>query len=199
MKEIWKDIEGYKGKYMVSNLGRVKSLNYNKTGKERILKARDNGRGYLFVSLWKDAKGKHYLVHRLVATAFCENPSGYKEINHINEDKSDNRADNLEFCSHSYNNSYNDKAKKVGEKLKGKKLSEVHKKKIAEKQRNDPKKSKPVFSVDKVTGEIKEFPSLMEASRQTGINHSHVSACCKGKEKSAGGYYWHYVESEGVM
>ena len=172
-KEIWKDILGYEGRYQVSNWGRVKSLNYRRTGKEKILKAGASGDGYLQVTLSKDGKRKQPLVHRLVATAFCENPHGFKEVNHINEDKSDNRADNLEWCSRSYNCSYNDRAKKAGKKT-GKKLS------------------KPVIAIDKRTGLIVEFVSAHEAERETGIASSNIINCCQGKLKSCGGFYWMY-------
>ena len=176
--EEWKDIEGYEGKYMVSNTGKVKSLNYNRTGKERIMKAYDNGYGYLFVVLYKEGNREQPLVHRLVATAFLENPMGYNEINHKDENPKNNCVENLEWCSHSYNNSYNDKGKKIGKKL-----------------------SKPVIGINKVSGLIVEFPSLMEASRQTGIDQGNITRCCKGSKyyNSAGGYYWHYAsESEEV-
>ena len=130
--EIWKPIENYEGLYEVSNMGRVKSLNYRKTGKEGIRKAWKDRGGYLQVHLYKDGKVKRCLVHRLVATVFCENPEGYDEVNHLNEDKTDNRAENLEWCNHSYNMTYNGRAKKVG-------------KKAGKKNINNPKLSKPVF------------------------------------------------------
>ena len=106
-EEIFKDIEGYEGLYKVSNMGNVKSLKY---GKERILKAGKNRGGYLYVFLYKDGKAKNYTVHKLVGNAFLSNPQGYKELNHKDEDKTNNNADNLEWCSRSYNCSYNDKA-----------------------------------------------------------------------------------------
>ena len=183
--EEWRDIEGYKGKYQVSNTGKVKSLNYNHTGKERILKAYVSGQGYLKVKLYQDGKIKHCYVHRLVAVAFLENPEGYTEVNHKDEDKTNNCVENLEYCSRSYNNRYNDKAKKAG-------------KKISEKMTNNPKLSKPVQGIDRLTGEIKEFPSAHEAERQMDINYSDIIKCCKGRHKSAGGYTWHYVDSEEV-
>ena len=189
-KEIWKDIEGYEGMYQVSNMGNVKSLNYNHTGKEKILKVKKDRSGYLRVHFYKGAENKWYLVHRLVATAFLENPEGYKEINHINEIKSDNRAENLEFCSRLYNLTYNGRAEKIGEKLKGRKFSEEHKKKIAE------KKNKPVFSVDKESGLIMWWKSAKEAERCTGIAKQSICNCLKGRQKSAGGFYWYYADTE---
>lgn len=104
--EIWKDIEGHNGSYQVSNLGNVKSLErtvYRTNGrpihvKERMLKQRDNGRGYKMVVI-----GGLDAVHRLVAKAFCENPYGYKEVDHIDGDKNNNNAENLEWVTRSEN------------------------------------------------------------------------------------------------
>lgn len=95
MNEVWKDITGYEGKYQVSNLGRVKSINYRSTGQERILKQMLNTYGYLQVGLYKDSKMKFYTVHKLVAEAFIENPSNKPRISHINTIRTDNRVDNL--------------------------------------------------------------------------------------------------------
>ena len=182
--EEWRDIKGFEGKYMVSNLGRVKSLKrtvWNKgrgyyiTVSEKILKTFDNGYGYLQVALSKDGKDKEYYVHRLVATAFLENPMGYTEVNHIDEDKTNNCVDNLEFCSRSYNINHGARNKKAG-------------KKIAE------KKSKPVFSVNKESGLIMWWQSAKEAERCTGIAQQSICACCKGKVKSAGGHIWFYAD-----
>ena len=119
-------------------------------------------------------------MHRLVAQAFCENPEGYDEVNHKDENKQNNCADNLEYCSRSYNLSYNGRAKKAG-------------KKAAEKLTNHPKTSKPIIGIDKVTGLIVEFVSSREAERQTGIANQNINACCKGKRKSTGGFYWMYA------
>ena len=175
-KEIWKDIEGYEGMYQVSNMGNVKSLNYNNTGKEGILKPWKNKDGYLQVQLYQDRKRKMYLVHQLVATAFCENPMGFTVVNHKDENKQNNCMENLEWCSVLYNNTYNGRAKKIG-------------KKVAEKL------SKPVIAIDKRTGLIVEFLSIQEASRQTAISQGHICECCQGKRKSIGGFYWYYADT----
>ena len=105
-KEIWKDILGYEGKYMVSNWGRVKSLNYHRTGKEKILKGCDNGDSYLRVMLYKDGKGKKYRVNRLVAQAFISNPDNLPEVNHKDKVRTNNCVDNLEWCTTQYNIDY---------------------------------------------------------------------------------------------
>ena len=72
LNEIWKPIKGYEGLYEVSNFGRIKSLNYNHTGKGKILKQNQIMNGYKLVMLYKDGNGKNYLVHRLVAEAFYQ-------------------------------------------------------------------------------------------------------------------------------
>lgn len=112
MEEIWKDIPGYEGLYQASTYGRIKSLrryrfNHNKKQivEERILKP-GVVNGYLRVALWKDAKQKNILVHRLIALTFISNPNNYKEINHKDETRQNNHVDNLEWCSHKYNNNY---------------------------------------------------------------------------------------------
>ena len=194
MEEEWKDIKGFEGKYMVSNLGRVKSLNYNNTGKEGILKAYTNVHGYLFVVLYKEGKRKLPLVHRLVAQAFLENPQNLPEVNHKNEDKTDNRVENLEWCSRLYNLTYNGRAKKAGKKLRGRKQSEESIKRISEKMTNNPKLSKPVYSIDKESGLIMWWQSASEAKRCTGINKGSIIKCCQGKRNSAGGHIFFYAD-----
>lgn len=109
-EEIWRDIEGYEGQYQVSNLGRVKSFDridgagHLKRG--RILRPVPDKKGYLRVQLHKEGKRKLFLVHRLVAQAFIPNPEGLPQVNHRDEDPSNARADNLEWCTASYNVNY---------------------------------------------------------------------------------------------
>ena len=162
MKEEWKDIQGFEGYYQVSNMGRVKSLNYKRTGKEKIMKGVDDGRGYLILTLYREGKGKTCKIHKLVAQAFLENPKGYNEVNHKDENKYNNCADNLEFCSRQYNIEYS--------------------------------QAKAVIGINKVSGLILDFPSAMEAERQTGISHGNICKCCNGKRKSAGGHVWFFVD-----
>lgn len=109
--EEWRDVVGYEGKYQVSNMGRIKSLNYNHTGKAQIMK-QNKVKGYLKVSLWKNGEEDWPLVHRLVATAFIPNPEGKPEVDHINGKKTDCRACNLRWVS-SIENKNNGQSKKV--------------------------------------------------------------------------------------
>lgn len=123
VNEIWKPIEGYIGIYEISNLGRVKHIAAGKRNKrdaygnkEFILKSK-LVKGYEQVLLINEynIRSLHY-VHRLVAKAFCENKNNYQYVNHIDENKSNNIASNLEWCTASYNNTYNNRAKLVGSK-----------------------------------------------------------------------------------
>ena len=104
MKEIWKDIPSYEGLYQVSNLGKIKSLNYNHTGKEKILKNRKTSHGYLGVVLWKNKEKHNTSVHRLVMRAFVGDSDMI--INHKDFDKTNNSLDNLEYCTQKYNVRY---------------------------------------------------------------------------------------------
>lgn len=109
MKEIWKDIDGYEGLYRVSNHGRVKSFRKStKYGSpdEFILKSSVANNGYCQVTLYDNAKRKKFLVHRLVAQAFIPNPKNLPQINHLDENRTNNNVDNLEWCTAKYNNSY---------------------------------------------------------------------------------------------
>ena len=156
------------------------------------MKGVPDGHGYLQVKLWKDGKDKKYMINRLVAQAFLPNPDNLPEVNHKDEDKTNNKVENLEWCTRAYNLTYNGRAEKVGKKLRGRKQSEEHIKKRAEKT------SKPVYSIDKESGLITYWESIREAENCTGISKGNICDCLKGRQKSAGGYTWHYVESEEV-
>lgn len=135
LKEIWKDVVGYEGLYLVSNLGNVKSLNYNRTGKEGILKPILDKDGYYCVNLSKNAKSKHIKVHRLVVEAFIgEIPTGLV-VNHINEIKTDNRLENLEICTIRENTIHGTANARRSASLKGRKFSEERRRKISEAQK----------------------------------------------------------------
>ena len=123
--EIWKNIQGYEGIYMISNLGRVKSLSrFREIGygrkqpiKEIILKQyiRD---GYYTVTLNKNSKGKPFRVHRLIAQEFVPNPQGLECVNHKDENRLNNRIENLEWCTRVYNLNYGSARKRMAEKLR---------------------------------------------------------------------------------
>lgn len=173
MEEVWKDIEGYEGLYQVSNKGNVKSLNYNKTKKEKKLKPGIVGSGYLQVNLCKNKTIKHFLVHRLVANAFLPNPQNFPCVNHIDECKTNNVVTNIEWCTNKYNSNY------------GTCIQRCHKAQI------NGKRSKSVGAFK--NGELVfTFPSTKEAGRQ-GFNQGAVASCCRCEIKSHKGYIWSYL------
>ena len=178
--EEWRTIEGYEGKYQVSNLGKVKSLK-DRYGnpREKILHQGKNSNGYLLVVLYKEGKLKHYLVHRLVANAFIPNPNNYPYVNHKDENPSNNCVDNLEWCDAKYNINYGT--------CINRRVSSTDYKAIAD------KKSKKVFQYDKQGNLIKIWASTRECGRN-GFAHNHVSDCCRGKLKTYRGFKWSYEE-----
>lgn len=177
-KEIWKAVDGYEGWYEVSNCGNVRSVDRMVTysngvkhlWKGKILKIRKNRYGYLFCRLCKNSKYKAITVHRLVAQAFLPNPDNLPEINHKDEDKTNNCVVNLEWCTRLYNMRFGTAIQRIVEKL-----------------------SRPILKLDVNTEQIvAEYPSTMEAERQLNISNSNISMCCNGKRKTAGGYKWRY-------
>lgn len=170
MEEIWKDIKGYEGLYEVSNLGRVRSLRDNHgQARIRVLQQCKSSRGYLHLILCKNHKLKHYSVHRLVAEAFLPNPDGLPQINHIDECKTNNRVDNLEWCDAKYNINYG-----------------------SGRQRRVETQGKRVYQYAKSGAFVRSYASIHEAERQTGIHNGNISACCLGKRNSTGKYIWSF-------
>ena len=179
MKEIWKDVKGYEGLYQVSNLGNVKSLdrvvehekgNLTKRNlKGDILKIRTI-HGYAYITLSKDNKLKSYRVHRLVAQAFIPNPNNYPTVNHKDENRLNNRVDNLEWCTQKYNNDYSGTREKAVNANK-----------------------KKVRCIE--TGEI--FDSTADAARYYNLKSpAHIAACCRGVRKKSAGHTWEYIKEE---
>lgn len=116
MEEEWKDIEGYENKYQVSNLGRVKSLKSNIIMKQNLNKKYNR----YSIMLWKNGKSKRFWVARLVAKAFVFNPNPdiFTQVNHKDENKTNNNSDNLEWCTVAYNNTYGTRLQRQANALK---------------------------------------------------------------------------------
>lgn len=199
-EERWVDIHGYEGYYQISNYGRIKSL-------ERIVKCNSGSKvepskllsvthtnkgGYVIIGLRKNGERHFFQLHRLVLSNFLGCPINNIQVNHIDENKSNNRLDNLEYCTAKYNTNYGDRNKRISEnnklKMLGKKQSEENiNKRISH-------IIKTVKQLDCKTQEIINiFPSVVEASIKTNINKGSISDCARGKRKSAGGYIWKYL------
>lgn len=181
MDEIWKDVKGYEGFYQVSNLGRIRSLDHYASngvsqilykGKIRKLRIQPNGYVYLNLSDGKNVQKRHY-VHRLVAKAFIPNPENKPEINHKDENKQNNCADNLEWCTRKENWNYNNLPTRVGLL-----------------QRGIVRNNKPIEQLTLDGKVVASFESAIEAQRKTGIDFSHIRKVVRGIDKSAGGYKW---------
>ena len=178
--EVWKDICGYEGLYQVSNLGRVRSLHYRNTDEVRELFLKPHNRGYLQVELHKNGDRKMFTVHRLVAIAFVEGFSEDREVNHIDENKHNNRADNLEWMSTSENVRY----------------SISHRKKV--KTRQYPKfrprsDNRAVVQISLDGRLIKRWNSTIEVKERLGYNDWSIKQCCRGNRRTAYGCMWRYA------
>ena len=194
VEEIWKtaivDGETWEN-YQVSNFGRILSLNYNRTGRAELMELFYNRQGYLQVQLSKNGKRKTFRVNRLVAETFLENPDNLLEVNHKDEDKTNNfvflnedgtvnkEKSNLEWKSHKDNCNHGTRNERVA-----KTNSKV--------QKNDPNKSKRVLQFT-LSGEfIREWPSARECGRN-GFDYSNVAACCRGEKPYYKGFRWEYA------
>lgn len=161
LEEQWRPIAGFPN-YQVSNRGRVKNI---KSGK--IIKNSIDVNGYESVNLWKNNKLKHFRVHRLVAEAFIENPYNLPQINHIDENKTNNDVTNLEWCTASQNirHSIYRQYQKINQ-----------------------------LSLDGKF--IKQWESSMHIEKELGYKHGHIINCCKGKRKTAYVFRWEYADGQ---
>lgn len=178
LKELWSPVKGYETLYAISNYGRVKSIARvvkRSTSpikvRERILKCSLN-KGYKFVVFSRWGKLRTKYIHRLVAEAFVPNPNGFKIINHKDENKVNNIYTNLEWCSSSYNNSYNGAA-----------------------VRRAILKRKPISQYDKDGVFIRNWAHAREAAEELGISKRAIYECCKGRSRTSGGFIWKRIKN----
>ena len=160
----WRDVVGYEDLYKVSTEGNIKSIRRNK-----ILSQDTNQDGYKRVQLYKNKASKHYSVHRLVAQAFIPNPDNLPQVNHKDEDKSNNCVSNLEWITPKDNCNYGTRNRKVA-------LS----------------KNKPVLQLSLEGDLIREWESASEVARVLGYNQGDICNCCNNKLKTAHKFKWSY-------
>ena len=170
--EMWKDIKGYEGKYQVSNKGRVRSLPRNtRTGFRDgvILAPIKDSFGYMVVNLSR----KLFKIHRLVAETFLDNPQNFKCVNHIDENKSNNCIDNLEWCTYAYNNNYGTRNKRISV---------------------NTKRKRKILQLDLDGNVVRVWESIMSASKYYGIGRTNICACCNSRQKTSAGYVWRFLD-----
>lgn len=174
--EIWKAHPEYT-EIEVSTLGRVRTLDRvisNGKGtrlvKGQVLKPFGSGIGYLQVSIQIDGKRTNKYVHRLVAQTFLSNPNGFPMVNHLDCDITNNKVENLEWCTASYNSKYREKFGKAS--------------------------GHPVFAINLTTLEVLYFRSQREASRELGVSHGNIYSVLKGRIKQTGGYHFENANAE---
>lgn len=172
MEEIWKDIPGFEDGYMISNLGRVYSKYTKKIRKTQF------ARGYEGITLKRDGKQHCLFVHRLVAETFIPNPNNLPIVNHKDENPMNNCVDNLEWCTYSYNNSYNGIAKRKSEKFQ-----------------------KKVYVYDKEGNLEREYSSIREAERDIKGSSGSISMACRGLNYTYQNKVWSYepLEKEEIL
>lgn len=161
MSEEWTDIKDYEGLYQVSNFGRVKSSYTN-----RILKGRKDKGGYLLVNLYKNKVSYTKAIHRLVAQAFIPNPDNKPQVNHIDENKTNNMVSNLEWMTAKENTNHGTRNERA---------------------------SIPIIATNLKTGESTEFYGALECARQLGLHQSSITEVLKGRRKQTGGYIFKYI------
>lgn len=189
--EVWRDIplEEFSGRYQVSSLGRIKSLNYyckNSIGdsykmvKGRIRKLTKHNSGYKMIGVCINGKNKNYLVHRIVALSFLPEVEGKNQINHIDENKENNRVSNLEWCNAHENLTHNDRHLRV---------AETRKANCTYDQADKLKSVKAIKGNDQIV-----FDSVKETGEYFGVNPNIISAVLNGRTKrSRTGYRFEYA------
>lgn len=184
MREIWKDIDGFNGKYRISNLGNVMSMNFSNSGKSKLLTPKKHHSGYLLVRLgYGDSrKQKNRTVHSLVAEAFIPNPEHKRCVNHIDGNKENNSVSNLEWVTHKENSQH---AIKTG-------LRDPHK-------NNHPKgrdvvNSRSVVQYSKAGEFIRSWDCISDAARHINCNPCMIINNASGRTQSAHGFVWKYSD-----
>ena len=178
---IWKPIPGYEGLYEVSNDGQVRSLFRYK----KILKPSPITNGYLTVELWKGKKRKRIGIHRLVAMCFCDNPNNKPFVNHLDETRTNNRADNLEWVTHVENCNYGTAIARRTAHLdySKRRINNKHQIEVA---------SKPIIQLDENGDPLRRWESITKCSAAIGVSRSAIGKAIKRGGKIRQGFQFRY-------
>ena len=187
VEEMWKDakfvdhgiLRDYSNYYQVSSFGRIRSI---RKGKKRLLSPYVNRKGYLVIGFSKPGEiGIKLAVHRLVAYLFIPNPYNLPQVNHINEDKTDNRVDNLEWCDNKYNCNYGSRS-----------------------TRSASRHTIPIVQLTIDGHYVRSWKSTYDIKRELGLNPSSINRCCKDNFGRRGfniykGYKWQYLDKYMIL
>lgn len=167
--EIWRWISEYEGRYQISSYGNVRSL--CNPQKVIIRKLKINHDGYYAVTLFDGLSRQTFLVHRLVAQHFIPNPLNKSEVNHLDFNKTNNRLENLEWCTGEENlvHAYQHGRSNIG---------------------------KPVEQLSKSGIPVREYKSISDARKKSGIGSKEIRNCALGISRSAGGYLWRFTKHD---
>lgn len=167
--EVWKKIDGFDN-YYISNYGRISNFNYRNTGNRILLKPFITKTGYKQINLIDNNSNKvKKYIHRLVAEAFLPIPNNLSEINHIDEDKLNNKIDNLEWCNREYNINYGTRNERMARS-----------------------NSKSISQYDQNGNWIATYSSVKEAAKVNNLWKESISSAARGKLFTTGGYIWRY-------
>lgn len=181
-----KDIQGFNGRYSITDDGSVISNDYKRTGNKKVLTPFKDRYGYYRVRLRKDGENyKDYPIHRLVATAFCTRPTGKNYIDHIDGNPENNRAENLRWCTQKEN---------CNNPIAKKHYSEMRLGKKAKFKNGINPNAKPIIQIDAETNEvIAEYPSQTNAAKANkGFKQSEISKCCLNSNRTYKGYKFRF-------
>lgn len=206
MKKEFTEVVGYEGLYIINKTGNIISLNYARMNIMKELKYKSDKDGYIVVGMTKDKRVKWEKVHRLVAKTFIPNPNNYPCVNHKDENPSNNNVDNLEWCTHKYNNNYGNHPKKLSitnskrwdnkefREKQSKRMSNYMKQKCSNADYIETKieqsHKKEVYQYDLNKNFIKKWNSAHDIERITGYYQSSISGCCNGRIKTSYGFIW---------
>lgn len=195
-EEIWKDFPGWEGKYRVSTHGNVISMNYSRSGRPNLMKPRLTTHGYLFVTLFNKGRQENWFVHRMVAVTFIPRIDGKDFIDHIDGNPLNNHVENLRWCTRKENQ--NNPVSKARMSIAN--SGRVFTKETLEKRGRaiSEGKKQPVLQYTTDGLFIREWPSVDEASKGTGVDRMTISHVCRGRVKNPVAFRWKYKYPEKV-